>query len=71
MTCAGLDAGRGVVSVVPKGGSVPVSVPAGSDAFVQISRYLLTRPHGRGSDPLWVTLRAPIRPLTYFACARS
>jgi site-specific recombinase XerD len=67
MTYAGLDAGRGVVSVVPKGGSVPVWVPAGPDAFVQISRYLLTRPHGRGSDPLWVTLRAPIRPLTYFA----
>ena len=65
MTCAGLDAGRGVVSVIPKGGSVPVWVPAGSDAFVQISRYLLTRPRGRGSDPLWVTLRAPIRPLTY------
>jgi integrase/recombinase XerC len=66
MTCGGLDAGRGVLSVIPKGGTVPLWVPAPPEAFVEISRYLLTRKPGGQSDPLWLTLRSPIRPLTYF-----
>jgi site-specific recombinase XerD len=67
MRCGGIDAGRNVIRVVPKGGSVPIWVPAMPEAFVQISRYLVTRRSFRLSDPLWVTRRAPVRPLTYFA----
>jgi integrase/recombinase XerC len=67
MTFGGIDAGRGVLSVIPKGGSVPQWVPAAPEAFVQVSRYLLTRPPGAVGDPLWLTLRRPARPLTYFA----
>jgi integrase/recombinase XerC len=67
MTCGGIDAGRGVLRVVPKGGVVPIWVPATPDAFVEISRYLLSRIPFAGSDPLWITRRAPARPLTYFA----
>ena len=46
---------------------MPVWVPAPPEAFLEISRYLLTRKPGGQSDPLWLTLRSPIRPLTYFA----
>jgi integrase/recombinase XerC len=67
MTCGGIDAGRGVLRVVPKGGVVPIWVPATPDAFVEVSRYLLSRVPVVGSDPLWITRRAPARPLTYFA----
>jgi integrase len=67
MTCGGIDAGRGVLRVIPKGGVVPIWVPATPDAFVEISRYLLSRMPFAGSDPLWITRRAPARPLTYFA----
>jgi integrase len=67
MTCGGIDAGRNVIRLVPKGGSVPIWVPATPEAFVQISRYLVIRRNFRLSDPLWVTRRAPVRPLTYFA----
>jgi hypothetical protein len=34
---------------------------------VEISRYLLTRKPGGQSDPLFLTLGSPFRPLTYFA----
>jgi integrase len=67
MTCGGIDAGRGVLRVVPKGGVVPIWVPATPDSFVEISRYLLSRLPFEGSDPLWISRRAPARPLTYFA----
>lgn len=67
ITCGGIDAGRNVIRVLPKGGSVPIWVPATPDAFVLISRYLVRRGNFRLSDPLWVTRRAPVRPLTYFA----
>ena len=67
MTCGGIDAGRNVIRVLPKGGSVPIWVPATPDAFVLISRYLVIRGNFRLSDPLWVTRRAPVRRLTYFA----
>jgi integrase/recombinase XerC len=67
MTCGGIDAGRGVVRVVPKGGLVPIWVPSTPESFVQISRYLLSRRDFRLFDPLWVTRRTPVRPLTYFA----
>ena len=67
MTCGGLDAGRGVIRVVPKGGATSVWVPAAPEAFAQVSRYMLTRAAGGADDPLWLTLRRPDRPLTYFA----
>ena len=37
MTCGGIDAGRGVLRVVPKGGVVPIWVPATPDAFVGVA----------------------------------
>ena len=38
MTCGGLDAGRGVLSVIRKGGHCAWWVPAPPEAFVEISR---------------------------------
>jgi integrase len=67
MSCGGIDAGSGIIRVLPKGGSTPIWVPATSESFVQISRYLISRNEFRLSDPHWVTRRAPVRPLTYFA----
>jgi len=68
MTRGGVDAGGGVLSVVPKGGGgVRVWVPAAPEALVLVGRYLTTRAMGRADEALWLTLRAPARPLTYFA----
>ena len=68
MTRGGVDAGTGVLSVVPKGGDgMRIWVPAAPEALVLVSRYLTTRPAGPADEPLWLTLRPPARPLTYFA----
>lgn len=68
MTVDGIDPGRGTVRIVPKGGTVAIWAPAAPSAFTAIGRYLLTRPPpGRPGELLWLTLRRPLRPLTYFA----
>ncbi len=68
MTRGGVDAGLGVLSVIPKGGGGGrVWVPAAPEALVLIGRYLTSRPWGPAEEPLWATLRPPARPLTYFA----
>lgn len=67
MTCGGVDAGRNLIRVVPKGGSTPIWVPVTSEALVEVSRYMLTRTTFHLTDPLWLTRRTPVRPLTYFA----
>ena len=68
MTRGGVDAGGGVLSVIPKGGAgVRVWVPAAPEALVLVTRYMTSRPAGPVDEPLWMTLRPPARPLTYFA----
>lgn len=67
MTLGGVDVGRSVLSVVAKGrAGQRVWVPAAPESFVWISRYLTARPPGPPEEALWMTLRRPSRPLTYF-----
>lgn len=68
MTRGGVDAGLGVLSVLPKGGGgVRIWVPAAPEALVLVGRYLAGRSSGPLDEPLWLTLRPPARPLTYMA----
>lgn len=68
MTRGGVDAGTAVLSILPKGGGgTRVWVPAAPEALVLIGRYLTARPPGPAEEPLWLTLRPPARPLTYFS----
>jgi integrase len=67
------DPGQQVVSVVRKGSRAAQLLPASSDAFVWLRLYQQQLhgqvPAGR-SQPLWWTLRRPLRPLTYPAAHR-
>lgn len=72
-TAAGLDPARQLITVVRKGSRIRQELPASSDAFVWLRLYQaefdeLIPP---GPDqPLWWTLRPPLRPLTYHAVHR-
>lgn len=67
MTLGGVDIGRSVLSVVPKGrAGQRVWVPAAPESFVWISRHLTGREPGPPEQAMWMTLRRPTRPLTYF-----
>jgi integrase len=73
MCCGDLDFGRQTISVIGKGTRTRQTVPASPDAFVWIRLYL-AEGHAAPPDaplpsdaPLWVTLRGPRRPLTYWA----
>jgi len=72
-TLAGVDPGRQLIRVVRKGSGVSQELPASTDAFVWLRLYQLemdgTIPAGR-RQPLWWTLRRPVRPLTYPAVHR-
>lgn len=73
-TCRGdADPGQQVISVVRKGSRAVQLLPASSDAFVWLRLYQRQLqgkvPAGR-SQPLWWTLRRPLRPLTYPAAHR-
>lgn len=72
-TLGGVDPGRQLISVVRKGSGVSQELPASSDAFVWLRLYQLEMdgviPAGR-RQPLWWTLRRPVRPLTYHAVHR-
>ncbi|TDC16451.1 site-specific integrase [Kribbella albertanoniae] len=73
-TCRGdADPGQQVISVVRKGSRAAQLLPASSDAFVWLRLYQQQVhgeiPAGR-SQPLWWTLRRPLRPLTYSAAHR-
>jgi integrase len=72
-TQASVDPGRQLITVVRKGTREFQELPASTDAFVWLRLYQLEMddrlPHG-GRDPLWWTLRAPVRPLTYHAAHR-
>jgi site-specific recombinase XerD len=73
VTRNGVDPGRGLISVVRKGTREIQELPASSDAFVWLRLYQVQMqdliPKGR-RQPLWWTLRRPIRPLSYHATHR-
>jgi integrase len=72
-TAGGVDPGRQVISVVRKGSRQVQELPASTDAFVWLRLYQVQMegliPRGAG-QPLWWTLRRPVRPLTYHAVHR-
>jgi integrase len=72
-TLAGVDPGRQVIAVVRKGTGELAELPASTDAFVWLRLYQVQMegliPRGR-RQPLWWTLRRPVRPLTYHAVHR-
>ncbi len=72
-TVAGADPGRQVITVVRKGTRELQELPASTDAFVWLRLYQVEMdgliPKGR-RQPLWWTLRRPVRPLAYHAVHR-
>ncbi|MGO9406024.1 MAG: tyrosine-type recombinase/integrase [Acidimicrobiales bacterium] len=72
-TVGGVDPGRQLITVVRKGSRDKQELPASTDAFVWLRLYQLEMedliPRGR-RQPLWWTLRRPVRPLTYHAAHR-
>lgn len=72
-TQGGVDPGRQLITVVRKGSREVQELPASSDAFVWLRLYqaemgdvIVAGP----DQPLWWTLRRPVRPLTYHAAHR-
>lgn len=76
MTCGDIDFGRQTITVVSKGTRVREPVPVSPDALVWIRLWLAEGLVWPVDEPLpadallWVTLRRPIRPLTYSAIRR-
>ena len=72
-TLAGVDPGRQLITVIRKGTRELQELPASTDAFVWLRLYQAEMagliPAGR-RQPLWWTLRRPVRPLTYHAVHR-
>lgn len=72
-TQGGVDPGRQLISVIRKGSRQAQELPASTDAFVWLRLYQLEMdgliPAGR-RQPLWWTLRRPLRPLTYHGAHR-
>jgi site-specific recombinase XerD len=72
-TQGGVDPGRQLITVIRKGSREMQELPASTDAFVWLRLYQAEMgglvPRGR-RQPLWWTLRAPARPLTYHAVHR-
>ena len=72
-TQGGVDPGRQLITVVRKGSRHTQELPASTDAFVWLRLYQLELdgvvPRGQ-RQPLWWTLRRPVRPLTYHAAHR-
>jgi len=72
-TQSGADPGRQLITVVRKGTRELQELPASSDAFVWLRLYQVELqdavPLGP-AQPLWWTLRRPVRPLTYHAAHR-
>ena len=73
VTQGGVDPGRQLITVVRKGSGAIQELPASTDAFVWLRLYQLEMdelvPKGR-RQPVWWTLRRPMRPLTYHAAHR-
>jgi len=72
-TVAGVDPGRQLITVIRKGTGELQELPASTDAFVWLRLYQVQMagliPAGR-RQPLWWTLRRPVRPLSYHAVHR-
>lgn len=72
-TVGGVDPGRQLISVVRKGSRHTQELPASTDAFVWLRLYQVEMdgliPRGV-RQPLWWTLRPPVRPLTYHGAHR-
>ena len=72
-TVGGVDPGRQLISVVRKGSRHTQELPASTDAFVWLRLYQVQMdgliPRG-ARQPLWWTLRPPVRPLTYHGVHR-
>jgi integrase len=68
-----VDPGRSLIRVVRKGSGAVQELPASSDAFVWLRLYQVQMdgliPRGN-RQPLWWTLRRPVRALTYHAVHR-
>lgn len=73
VTVAGVDPGRGLISVIRKGSGAVQELPASPDAFVWLRLYQVQMegllPRGR-RQPLWWTMTRPFRALTYHAVHR-
>lgn len=73
VTQGGIDPGRQLITAVRKGSGERQDLPASTDAFVWLRLYQLEMqgliPTGR-RQPLWWTLRRPLRPLGYHAVHR-
>jgi integrase len=67
--CGDVDPGQQLISVVRKGSRAVQPLPASPDAFVWLRLYQATMAEAPAGpdDPLWLTLRRPLRPLTYHA----
>jgi len=72
-TLAGVAPGRQLITVIRKGTRELQELPASTDAFVWLRLYQVEMegliPKER-RQPLWWTLRRPVRPLTYHAVHR-
>ena len=65
-----VDVGAQQIAVHRKGSGRLQWLPASSDAFVWLRLYQQHQPRPAGQRALWLTRRAPHRPLTYSATRR-
>jgi site-specific recombinase XerD len=68
--CSGVDPGQQLITVVRKGSRAVQQLPASPDAFVWLRLYqeqFRGLVPAAGDEPVWWTLRRPLRPLAYHA----
>jgi len=70
VTLEHVDVGRQLIGVHRKGSGALQWLPASADAFVWLRLYEEGQPRPEGQQALWLTRRAPVRPLTYQAMRR-
>ena len=70
VTSERVDVGAQRIGVHRKGSGRLQWLPASTDAFVWLRLYQQHQPRPRGQDAVWLTRRAPYRPLTYPAARR-